>query len=84
MCAECDRTMKILGITLSMFILLTCFSLTLDIYEGFDMKTAILNALSPFKVIELIEICVVILLIALFFAQSVFQLFTKFKSQRRS
>ncbi|SDN11663.1 hypothetical protein SAMN04488137_3616 [Fictibacillus solisalsi] len=74
--------MKILLITLSMFVLLTIFSLTLDLAQGFEPRTVYLNVMSPFKVMELIESFVFVILIALFFLQSVFQLFTKKRSPK--
>lgn len=79
--AECDEFMKVFMVTVSIFILLTAFSYGLDLYQGFDPRTAFSNALSPFKVMELIEICVFILLVSMFVLQSVLQLFTKKKSQ---
>ncbi|MDM5201285.1 hypothetical protein QUF79_24985 [Fictibacillus enclensis] len=74
--------MKILLITLSMFVLLTIFSFTLDLTQGFEPRTAYLNAMSPFKVMELIESFVFVILIALFFLQSVLQVFTKKRSPK--
>jgi hypothetical protein len=44
--------MKILGISILMAGFLMTFSLLLDLLQGFDVRTSLYNALSPFRVME--------------------------------
>ncbi|SCC28133.1 hypothetical protein GA0061096_3528 [Fictibacillus enclensis] len=74
--------MKIFLITFFMYCFLTVFSYVLDLVQGYSARTAYMIELSPFKVMELVEITVAVILIALFFLQSVFQLFTKKRSPK--
>ncbi|MGG1576264.1 hypothetical protein [Fictibacillus sp. NRS-1165] len=55
--------MKIICITVLIFVVLLGFSLGLDILAGFEIHTAIKNALSPFRVMEAPEFFVFFLLI---------------------
>lgn len=50
--------MKILGITILIFVLLTSFSVGMDVLLGFDLKTSIKNAVNPFLVMEVAEIAI--------------------------
>ncbi|MDN4524887.1 hypothetical protein [Fictibacillus fluitans] len=74
--------MKIFLITVFMYIFLTAFSYILDLVQGYSPRTAYMIELSPFKVMELIEVIVAVTLIAFFFLQSVFQIFTKKRSPK--
>ncbi|MEK4523465.1 hypothetical protein MKX96_17775 [Psychrobacillus sp. FSL W7-1493] len=57
--------MKIIGISILMFIFLTIFSLSMDILLGFDLNTSINNAIRPFLVMEVAEQVIFFLLIVL-------------------
>ncbi|MDF2066670.1 hypothetical protein [Bacillus sp. Cr_A10] len=57
--------MKIIGISILMFVFLTAFSLCIDILLGFDLNTSINNAIRPFLVMEVTEIVIFFLLIVL-------------------
>lgn len=57
--------MKIIGISILMFVFLTVFSLCIDILLGFDLNTSINNAIRPFLVMEVTEIVIFFLLIVL-------------------
>ncbi|KQL33664.1 hypothetical protein [Psychrobacillus sp. FJAT-21963] len=57
--------MKIIGISILMFVFLTVFSLCMDILLGFDLNTSINNAIRPFLVMEVTEIVIFFLLIVL-------------------
>lgn len=50
--------MKILGITILILVLLTSFSVGMDVLLGFDLKTSIKNAVNPFLVMEVAEIII--------------------------
>ena len=55
--------MKILGISILMLVLLTGFSIGMDILLGFDLKTSFKNAANPFLVMEVAEIIIFYFLI---------------------
>lgn len=57
--------MKIIGISILMFVILTVFSLCMDILLGFDLNTSINNAIRPFLVMEVTEKVIFFLLIVL-------------------
>ena len=57
--------MKIIGISILMFVILTVFSLCMDILLGFEINTSINNAIRPFLVMEVTEIVIFALLIVL-------------------
>jgi hypothetical protein len=64
--------MKIIGISLLMFGCLMAFSLSLDILQGFDVSQALINAVSPFRVMELVELFVLFFLLFLFLGESAY------------
>jgi hypothetical protein len=64
--------MKIMGISLLMLGCLMAFSLSLDILQGFDVSQAWLNAVSPFRVMELVELFVLFFLLFLFLGESAY------------
>jgi hypothetical protein len=64
--------MKIMGISLLMFGCLMAFSLSLDILQGFDVSQALINAVSPFRVMELVELFVLFFLLFLFLGESAY------------
>jgi hypothetical protein len=64
--------MKIMGISLLMLGCLMAFSLSLDILQGFDVSQAWHNTVSPFQVMEVVELFVLYFLLFLFFGESVY------------
>lgn len=50
--------MKIIGISVLYLVSLMCISFTIDVFLGFDFRTSIRNALSPFKVMEIVELII--------------------------
>ncbi|MEG9294914.1 hypothetical protein V6B33_00500 [Mangrovibacillus sp. Mu-81] len=64
--------MKIMGISLLMLGCLMAFSLSLDILQGFDVSQAWQNAVSPFRVMEVVELFVLYFLLFLFFVESAY------------
>ena len=75
--------MKIIGITILMFIFLTVFSLSMDILLGFDLNTSINNAIRPFLVMEVTEKVVFFLLIVLMAVDPVRTIYNKRKKKQR-
>jgi hypothetical protein len=74
--------MKIMGIALLMLGCLTAFSLSLDILQGFDVSQAWYNAVSPFRVMEIVELFVLFFLLFLFFAESAYCYIKKRKENK--
>ncbi|MFL8937282.1 hypothetical protein ACKA06_10825 [Rossellomorea oryzaecorticis] len=64
--------MKIMSISLLMLGCLMAFSLSIDILQGFDFSHALQNTVSPFRVMEVIELFVLYFLLFLFFAESAY------------
>ncbi|QDZ88416.1 hypothetical protein [Priestia megaterium] len=71
--------MKIIGIALLMMGCLMAFSLSIDIFQGFDVSQALYNAVSPFQVMEVAELFVLFFLLFLFFAESAYLFIKKRK-----
>lgn len=63
--------MRILGISILMLVLLSCFSIGMDRLLGFDLKTSIKNAVNPFLVMEVAEIIIFFLLIIIWVFYSI-------------
>jgi hypothetical protein len=64
--------MKIMGISLLMLGCLMAFSLSLDILQGFDVSQAWHNTVSPFQVMEVVELFVLYFLLFLFFGETAY------------
>jgi len=58
--------MKIIGISLLMMGCLMSFSLSIDIFQGFDVSQALYNTVSLFRVIEFAELFVLFFSLFLF------------------
>ncbi|MDY0944245.1 hypothetical protein [Priestia megaterium] len=71
--------MKIMGISLLMLGCLMAFSLSIDIFQGFDVSQALYNAISPFRVMEVAELFVLFFLLFLFLAESAYLFIKKRK-----
>ncbi|GAB2574184.1 hypothetical protein JOD18_000165 [Gracilibacillus alcaliphilus] len=67
--------MKILGITLLMFILLASVSLGIDLSQDFEVHVSIKRAFNPLYVMELPELVILFLLILILFSSPVFTFF---------
>lgn len=76
--------MKIIGISILMFVFLTVFSLCMDILLGFDLNTSINNAIRPFLVMEVSEIVIFFLLIVLMVVGPVRTSYNKRKKKQKS
>ncbi|WP_201713123.1 hypothetical protein [Rossellomorea arthrocnemi] len=74
--------MKIMFISLLMMGSLMAFSLSLDIYQGFDLSEALYNAVSPFRVMEIAELVVLFFLLFLFLAESAYVVIKKKKEDK--
>ncbi|MFJ8257835.1 hypothetical protein ACIQ4Z_11245 [Peribacillus asahii] len=55
--------MKILGISILIMGVLMGFSLSIDLFLGFEMRTSLKNAFNPFRVMEAAEFVVIFLLV---------------------
>lgn len=75
--------MKIIGISILMFVFLTVFSLCMDILLGFDLNTSINNAIRPFLVMEVTEIVIFFLLIVLMVVGPVRTFYIKRKKKQQ-
>lgn len=75
--------MKIIGISILMFVILTVFSLCVDILLGFDLNTSINNAIRPFLVMEVTEIVIFSLLIVLIVVGTVRTFYKKRKKKQQ-
>jgi hypothetical protein len=62
--------MKFLGISLLMMILTMMISIGMDMLMGFDAQKALLNAASPFRALENVEIFILFFLVLLLVFQS--------------
>ncbi|MBT2758768.1 hypothetical protein J7E71_23120 [Mesobacillus foraminis] len=71
--------MKILGISLMILVSLMGMSFTIDIFLGFDLKTSIRNAMSPFKVMEFVEFMIFLLFVIILLGKSLVGFFKKKK-----
>lgn len=76
-------TMKIFGIAVLMIGALIALSLGLDILRGFDARTALYNAFSIFRVMELTELFVAFLFVFLFAIESIVFLYKKKKQAKK-
>lgn len=74
--------MKIIGISIVMFIFLTVFSLGMDILLGFDLNTSINNVIRPFLVMDVTEKVVFFLLIVLMAVDPVRTFYNKRKKKQ--
>ncbi len=74
--------MKILGISLFMFILLAGISLGFDLLQGFNLST-ILKTFNPLYVMELPELTVLCLLILILILRPVFSFLQKRQEKKR-
>ncbi|RSL32342.1 hypothetical protein D7Z54_15715 [Salibacterium salarium] len=63
--------MKIIGITFFMFLFLVSFSLGLDVAVGFNVKTVLTNTLHPFRVMEIVEVFILIFFILMIFFEAI-------------
>lgn len=75
--------MKIIGISILIFVFLTVFSLCMDILLGFDLKTSINNAIRPFLVMEVTEIVIFFLLIVFMVVGPVRTFYNKRKKKQQ-
>ncbi|MFJ8246087.1 hypothetical protein [Peribacillus asahii] len=55
--------MKILGISILIMGVLMGFSLSIDLFLGFEMRTSLKNAFNPFRVMKTAEFVVIFLLV---------------------
>lgn len=76
--------MKIIIITLVMLATLISCAFGIDLMLGFEMKTAWRNAISPFRVMEVPEYFVFILLIAIYLIKKLYSLVNKRISRKLS
>ncbi|WP_026702748.1 hypothetical protein [Salibacterium aidingense] len=75
--------MKIAGITILMMGLVMGFSILLDMLMGFDMRTALTNAINPFRVMHIIEIFLSSLFVILFITETIYSFIKKRKSRQQ-
>jgi hypothetical protein len=76
--------MKIIFITITMLAILISCSFGIDLLLGFEMKTALRNAVSPFQVMEVPEYFVFIFLIAIYILMKLYSLMNKWISRKLS
>ncbi|MFP7298920.1 hypothetical protein [Neobacillus niacini] len=76
--------MKIIMITLLMLATLISCSFGIDLLLGFEMKTAMRNAVSPFRVMEIPEYFAFIFLIAIYVLKKLYSLVNKRISRKIS
>lgn len=73
--------MKILGISLFMFILLAGISTAIDLLKGFELP--IIRSLNPLYVMEIPELAIMYVLLLFLFADPVFSFIQKRRNRRR-
>lgn len=73
--------MKMFGVPLIMFIMLTGISFGIDMLQGFELKTSLLNAVNPFLVMETPELAVFIFFLFLFVLDGFFVYYKKRKNK---
>lgn len=69
--------MKVLGISLFMFILLAGISFGIDLLQGFGVSNSFRLAFNPLFVMESPELAILILLLLILFARAVLSLLQK-------
>ncbi|MCY8235074.1 hypothetical protein [Priestia endophytica] len=74
--------MKIIGVSLLITGCLIGLSVSIDIFQGFDVSQAWYNAVNPFRVMEVVELFVLFFLLLLFFAESAY-IFIKKRRRKR-
>lgn len=75
--------MKIMGISLLMLGCLMAFSLSLDILQGFGISQAWHNTVSPFQVMEVVELFVLYFLLILYFGETAYY-FIKGRKEKKT
>lgn len=76
--------MKIIIITLLMLAVLIGCSFGIDLFLGFELKTAWRNAISPFRVMEVPEYFVFVSLIAIYVLKKLYSMVNKWISRKIS
>jgi len=74
--------MKIIFITIMMLTVLISCSFVIDLLLGFEMKTALRNAVSPFRVMEVPEYFVFVFLIVIYLIKKLYALTNKWISRK--
>lgn len=69
--------MKNLGISILIMMLLMAFSIWIDILQGFEKRTVIQNALSPYQVMDTSERGVLFLIVFIFIVKVILSIFKK-------
>ena len=69
--------MKVLGISILIFVCLILFSLGVDILTGFDIPTSFVNTFSPFLVVEIAEVVLFFLFIIYMVCISILAIYRK-------
>ena len=76
--------MKIIFIAIMMLTILISCSFGIDLLLGFEMKTALRNAISPFRVMEVPEYFVFVFLIVIYLLKKLYKLTNKWISRKLS
>jgi hypothetical protein len=76
--------MKIIGISIFMLTILISFSFVIDLFLGFEIKTSLRNAISPFKVMEVPEYFVFFFLLAIYLLKKLYTVFHKWINKKLS
>ncbi|MGY4691664.1 hypothetical protein [Salibacterium sp. K-3] len=74
---------KTAGISVLLFTTLIGVSLLLDMAMGFNMKDAVRNTFNPFRVMNIVEVLVLILFLLIFLADIVMALLRKRKDSKK-
>ncbi|MGX9135031.1 hypothetical protein ACWV26_11770 [Rummeliibacillus sp. JY-2-4R] len=75
--------MKIFGISILMLGFLSGFSIGMDRFLGFDLKTSFKNVVNPFLVMEVTEIIIFYLLIIIWVSCSIRLFFIKRRKKQQ-
>lgn len=60
--------MKIIGVSISIFVILTGFNIVINIFSGLDLNRSITHIFDPFKVEDTVEFFLFCTLLVFFFA----------------
>lgn len=73
--------MKILGISLTMFVLLACISLGIDLIKGYEVPA--IRSLNPLYVMEIPELAIMYLLLLFLFVDPVLSFLQKKRNRKK-
>ncbi|WP_224773264.1 MULTISPECIES: hypothetical protein [Bacillaceae] len=76
--------MKMIAIPIVMMLMLTGISFGIDILQGFELRTSLLNAVNPFLVMETPELAVFIFFLFCFIIDAFVSFYKKRKNEHKN